>query len=130
MAIPIPTALRDASRDSQRRARDAVNALLDQAIEGTTGQDQREDLRVTYFGPATIRPEGSRFPRVSAFTRDLSPLGIGLLHVMPLDPGKVVVELALPHGGTLELLAQIVWCRDCGEGWYISGGRFLDVIDG
>jgi hypothetical protein len=21
----------------------------------------------------------------------------------------------------------IVWCQPCGEDWYISGGRFLDI---
>jgi hypothetical protein len=23
---------------------------------------------------------------------------------------------------------RIVWCRPCGEGWYISGGRLVDVV--
>ena len=27
------------------------------------------------------------------------------------------------------LRTQIIWCEDCGEGWYISGGRFLDVTE-
>jgi hypothetical protein len=102
--------------------------LIDQAIEGPGGQDQRAELRIPYFGPVTVRLDSADSPRVSAFTRDLSPLGIGLLHIMPLEPGQVVLELPAPAGGHLVLAAQIIWCKDCGEGWYVSGARFLDVL--
>jgi hypothetical protein len=63
----------------------------------------------------------------SAFARDISPGGVGLVHLMPLDKGEVVIGLTLPSGKHLSLRTEICWCRDYGNGWYASGGRFLAV---
>ena len=58
----------------------------------------------------------------------LASLGIGLVHIMPLDRGEVIVRIPLRAGGTVAFRTQIVWCRNFGDGWYASGGRFLDVV--
>jgi hypothetical protein len=23
---------------------------------------------------------------------------------------------------------RLLWCRQCGDGWYISGGKFLGIV--
>lgn len=109
-----------------KRVREAVNRLLNSPPNGT-GLNQRASVRSPFFGPVTITLGSDHFPRFSAFARDLSPVGIGLLHIMPLDRGEVVVHLSAGHESPIAMRTQIIWCEDCGEGWYISGGRFLDL---
>jgi hypothetical protein len=114
-------------RGGERRAREAVNRWLDH-VKPDAGAEQRAAPRTPYFGSVTISLAGEEVPRFSAFARDLSPLGIGLLHIMPLEPGQMVVSLRNAAGETLSLRTQIVWCEPAGDGWYTSGGRFLDVF--
>ncbi len=116
-------------RGGEGRVRDAVNRLLDRS-RGTEGLDPRALVRWPFFGPVTISVGGEEVPRFSAFARDLSPLGIGLLHIMPLEPGQMIVTLQGAKGEPLSLRTQIIWCQSAGEGWYTSGGRFLDVFEG
>jgi hypothetical protein len=89
--------------------------------------DRRAEPRKSYFGPVTIALDGAPEVRLSAFARDLSPLGIGLVHIMPVQQGEVLVNLDLPSGSRISLRTEILWCKDFGDGWYASGGRFIDV---
>lgn len=107
-----------------KSAHQAAERVL-REMKGPGGSDRRKAVRSPFFQPVTIELDGRRF---AGFTRDLSPPGIGLLHRMPLDPGEVTVHLDWA-GGTLRQRTLIVWCRDVGEGWYASGGRFLDAYD-
>lgn len=107
-----------------KSAEKAMERVLREMKEAS-GSDRRRAPRTPFFCPVTIELDGGRF---AAFTRDLSPPGIGLLHRMPLDLGEITVHMTLPDG-TLELRTLIVWCRHVGEGWYASGGRFLDPYD-
>ena len=90
--------------------------------------DQRTAPRKSYFGPVAISLDGAPEVKLSAFARDVSPLGIGLVHIMPVREGEVVVSLELPSGNTIALRTEIVWCKNFGDGWYASGGRFIDVV--
>jgi hypothetical protein len=117
-----------AGREGEKRVRDAVNRALRRS-RGPVGAEERDALRAPFFGPVTISVSGEESPRFSAFARDVSPLGVGLLHIMPLEPGPVVVTLRGASGDELSLRTQIMWCKSAGEGWYMSGGRFLDIFD-
>ena len=89
---------------------------------------RRTEPRLPYFGPVTVGLPHEDSVSLPAFARDLSPGGIGLVHLMPIAPGQVTVALPLPSGRDVALVTQILWCRDFGDGWYTSGGRFLDVM--
>jgi hypothetical protein len=96
-----------------------VEALLDEAATA----NRRLMKRYPFFRQATITIGGST--TLSAFSRDISPSGVGLLHSMPLEPGQVTVKLAWGKGSQIDVRTEIRWCRAAGEGWYLSGGRFL-----
>jgi hypothetical protein len=111
-----------------QRVHDAVTRILAEARDGSN-PDRRDANRVPFFKPAEIRPVNSAGPRVSVFARDISADGIGLLHIMPLSCGEVVVRIPSRFKKVYELRVRIEWCQDCGEGWYMSGGRLLDVAE-
>ncbi len=103
---------------------DALDLLFSEA---KISEEHRAELRVSFLRPVTILPEAPERQPISAFSRDLSPFGIGLLHNVPVDLQDVLLRVPLGHGGALHLRVRIKWCEACGEGWYFSGGRFLGV---
>jgi hypothetical protein len=109
-------------RAGRRRARLAVSRLL------YAQRERRSQPRRPYFGPVKIWQPDSPAASFSAFARDISELGIGLIHVRPIAEGNVIVTIPLPNESSVNLLTEIVWCRDYGDGWFSSGGRFLDVV--
>ena len=108
-------------------ARQRVFAALGELLQDRLW-DRRHDARTSYFGPVTIRLPEEPEVHFSAFTRDLSASGIGMIHLMPLDNREVVIAVPLPSGMSAALLTQIFWCHDYHDGWYASGGRFLDIL--
>jgi len=109
--------------DSKLRVRMALRELL------TDKREQRRERRIPYLASVSISPVGSPGEKFSAFVRDLSPSGIGLVHLKPLPTVEVVMTLGLTRGRTAAMVTQIVWCNEFEGGWFASGGRFLDVLE-
>jgi hypothetical protein len=101
----------------------AIYELLAEARDNEM-HDRRAN-RFAFFRPVTIHTEGDR--RYSAFSRDISEWDIGLLHSFELPPGEVGIAISSHRGYSVPLRARIIWCRPCGEGWYISGGEFVGI---
>ena len=87
-------------------------------------QDRRTDFRLPFFRPVLITMNDQTY---SAFSRDISPSAIGLIHNMELPEGEVKIALPIKAGVTGELRARIVRCESCGHGWYTSGGEFFEI---
>lgn len=87
-------------------------------------QDRRTDFRLPFFRPVLITTNDRTY---SAFSRDISPTAIGLIHTMELPEGEVKIALPIKAGATGELRARIVRCESCGHGWYTSGGEFFEI---
>jgi hypothetical protein len=88
-------------------------------------RDRRTEVRFPFFRPVTLGVDGRRH---SAFCREISAIGIGLLHDVELAPAEIEVTLKSKRGHSVRMRTRVLWCRPCGEGWYISGGRFVDVV--
>jgi len=86
--------------------------------------DRRQKKRYPFFRPATIAMGHGQGISLPAFTRDISPKGIGLLHSSPLENGQLTLIIPTSPDHQVEITTNITWCRPCGEGWYLSGGRF------
>jgi|EndMetStandDraft_5_1072996.scaffolds.fasta_scaffold335801_2 hypothetical protein len=108
---------------SNERILSAIQDILDASEQG-----RRTEQRIPYFGPVSVALPDANYIQLSAFARDIAVGGIGLVHLMPLDRGEVVITLPLPNGQTVSLLTEIRWCRDYGNGWYSSGGHFIDTV--
>jgi hypothetical protein len=107
--------------------RAAVYELLSQALN--QGIEGRNRLREPFLAPVFIQPEGESGPRLTGFSRDVSAEGIGLLHSFPLNSSDDVVVIPGPNRKPVKLQVKIAWCKPFGEGWYISGGKFVARID-
>jgi hypothetical protein len=101
----------------------AIYELLGEARDGEA--HARRANRHAFFRSVTIRVNGDRL--YAAFSRDISELGIGLLHNFELPPGEVGIAISSARGYSVPLQARIVWCRTCGAGWYLSGGEFVGI---
>ncbi len=85
--------------------------------------ERRQSVRYPFFRPVTVRTD--MFRKHAAFTREISADGIGMLHRVEFRLGKVDVLISTGSGASARLRVHILWCRPCGEGWFISGGRFI-----
>lgn len=60
--------------------------------------------------------------------KQLSERGMGFYHPRPLANRRMVAVLDSGQGQPLALLLDVSWCRFTSQGWYESGGRFLDIV--
>ena len=93
-----------------------------ESIEKTQGNHAREAERLELSVPAEITTR--RGNTISAMTREISRLGIGLFHKGSLSPGEVTVRMA-SETRQFEYRVLIEWCYSCEGGMFLSGGRFL-----
>ncbi len=87
--------------------------------------DRRAEVRYPFFRPVSIELDDGQ--KYSAFTREISEVGIGLIHNMDLNESEVEISVHSDCGYSIRVRTRIVWCAACGEGWYISGGKFAGI---
>jgi hypothetical protein len=93
-----------------------------ESLERSDGENQRTHERIELNVPAEIVTRRGNI--VEAMTREISRLGIGLLHRGSVSPGEVTVKMA---SETREYTYRVAldWCVPCDNGMFMSGGRFL-----
>ncbi len=87
-------------------------------------KETRSEMRYPYYRPLLIKAGDALR---SGFSREISQTGIGLLHRYELLRDEVLVTIASGQSYSVNLRTQILWCHPLGEGWFVSGGEFLDV---
>jgi len=103
------------------------NALHPLLVEARAN-DKREDrwgIRYPFFRSVAIATDDGS--HVTAFSRDISASGIGLLHSIDLPLGDVEIRITTGRGYAVRVRTRVSWCQPCGEGWFISGGQFVSV---
>jgi len=69
----------------------------------------------------------SRGNVVPAMTREISRVGIGLVHRGSVSPGDVTIKMA-SDTREFEYRVRLEWCTPCDGGMFFSGGRFLGKV--
>lgn len=93
------------------------------AAQGNT--DRRVDPRHAFFTTVSLRAAADTTKLISAFSREISRSGIGLLHAAQIYPREFyevdirIVDIQVRRN------AQVIWCRPVGGEWYLSGCRFV-----
>ena len=72
-----------------------------------------------------VTPEGET---IVVIGKHLSARGLGFYHPMPLADRRMIVSLETEAGEWIGFLIDLSWCRFTEQGWYESGGRFLQAV--
>ena len=72
-----------------------------------------------------VTPEGET---VVVVGKHLSEHGFGFYHQAPLPYRRMIASLESGKGHWLAFLIDLNWCRFTKDGWYESGGRFLQAV--
>jgi hypothetical protein len=102
----------------------AIYQLIVEA-QAEVARDRRAEARLPFFRPVSIKMADGHL--YSAFSREISAYGIGLIHNIELKPGAVELIIPSEEGHSIYVRARIVWCESCGEGWFVSGGQFEGI---
>jgi hypothetical protein len=81
-------------------------------------------VQLTPVGDDGITPEG---PCLVVVGKDLSERGLAFYHPAPLPYRRMVALLETAGGTRLAFLIDVTWCRFKRQGWYESGGRFVQA---
>lgn len=96
--------------------------------------ERRTDSRLPFQRAVQVIPlsddeNGPQFElKITAYTRDISRNGIGIIHDEPIPGSRVVLKFELLGGETVQLIVDFTWCRYLGDFWYSSGGRLTGVV--
>ena len=91
------------------------------------GQERRVLPRFRIWAPLDVEPGPDRkVGAITAWVRDLSRGGIGIMHTQRLEPGtQFIVTLPRMDGGPERLVCQVVYCADGAPDLYSIGAQFL-----
>lgn len=111
-----------ASHDPWSRPTVADLRAVLESLERQDDLNLRAHERIELNVPAEIVTR--RGNTVDAMTREISRLGIGLIHRGSVAPGEVIVKMA-SESRQYTYRVALEWCTPCENGMFMSGGRFL-----
>jgi hypothetical protein len=82
-------------------------------------------ISLTPVGKDGLSPEGEAIVVVG---KHLSERGLGFYHPKPLPYRRMIASLETANGRSVAFLIDLSWCRFMRQGWYESGGRFLQAV--
>ncbi len=82
-------------------------------------------IHLTPVGEDGTSPEGETFVVVG---KHLSERGMGFYHPKPLPHRRMIASLETQGGQWIGFLIDLTWCRFTKQGWYESGGRFMQSV--
>lgn len=112
-----------------------LTGSLDQVLEALVQEERdpgpverRSAHRQPFMRPVSINTRREDGTVWQAFSKNVSPQGIGLVTPHPVDLG-MVAKLAIHRtiGPPVFLLAECRWCDRFGDGWYVHGWNFINV---
>ena len=135
MKLPMPQLdlLGEATHETDDEIRAEVWGLLTALYPRNDLAERRHDNRypfpclmhLTPVGRDGVTPEGQT---VVVVGKHLSEHGLGFYHQAPLPHRRMIVSLESGKGQWLAFLIDLSWCRFTKDGWYESGGRFLQTM--
>ena len=95
-------------------------------IQRSRFTERRTEPRQPCARPVRIHlPHG---PILTAFTKDFSAQGIGIISDVSWQPGSMAtLEIHSTSGEPIILRSEVRWCDEYGKGWFIVGWKFIGV---
>ena len=95
---------------------------------------RRGESRLAFQCPARVAPleESDAWQKdeadvFTAYVRDVSGDGVGLVHNRPVDDRDVMLTFSLASGESVSLAASPVWCSLQADGRHRSGWKLIDA---
>jgi hypothetical protein len=112
--------------------RQQVMALMSSVYSELEVQEKRQENRypfpylihLTPVADDGLTPDGKC---IAVVGKHLSNRGLGFYHPKPLPYRRMIASLEC-NGRWLAFLIDVRWCRFTKQGWYESGGRFLQSV--
>jgi len=123
----------DGSKYLEDEIRAEVRCLIGRIYPGGEFIDRRAERRYPYPYLVRLIPlddDGKVLHNeaIVAVGKHLSDRGIGFYHPQPLPHRQMIVSLEASDGSASTFVVNLGWCRFTRQGWYESGGKFLDVL--
>jgi hypothetical protein len=111
-----------------------VFTILGISQPGTSRVERRSEERYPYPKLIYLTPLNKDTPtdaptKIIVTGKHLSESGLGFYHKTPLPYRRVIASFEQSDGNWLGLIMDITWCRFTKEGWYESGGRFIEIAE-
>jgi len=125
--LPVPASLL-APNSVRRHVWDLLSGLYPRGQLQERRFEQRFPYpHLLYLTPVDeegLRPLGQRIVVVG---KDLSESGLSFFHQQPLADRRMIASLESRGLEWVSFLVDLSWCRFTRQGWYFSGGRFLET---
>lgn len=118
---------------SPEEVRDQVRSVLGGLYAPGSRIERRSGRRYPYpylihltpVGDDGVTPVGET---VVVVGKHLSEQGLGFYHFKPIPYRRMIASLEATCGKGIRFLVDLSWCRFHKQGWYESGGRFLQPV--
>ena len=92
-------------------------------------RERRAADRKPFVRPIILATGRNQDILVDGFSRDLSGNGMGIVTRTNWRSGaRALLTIHSLSKGLVRVSAEVRWCEEFGEGWYLSGWNFLDEI--
>ena len=71
------------------------------------------------------KPDGS----LAVIGKHLSEKGLSFYHSQPIPHRRMIVSIETRDQQWISFMIDLSWCRFTRQGWYESGGRFLESVE-
>ena len=110
-----------------------ISGLLSSFQSRVSRSERRSDQRYPFPYLINLTPVGadgtpSVQETIVVVGKHLSEHGLGFYHNRPLPYRRMIVSFETTGGTWVGLLIDLTWCRFTKQGWYESGGRFLQAV--
>ena len=110
---------------AQTRIKQIIESLR-KAEKAEVLRERRSAQRLPFVRPVLITLGREKQTQVKATSKDLSQTGLGLIHEVPFEVGRIgVLTIHRLHDDPLMIRAECRWCDPFCKSWFVSGWRFL-----
>ena len=89
-------------------------------------RDRRSGERTPFVRPVLITLGRDKHTEIQATSSNLSQTGIGLIHDVELQVGRIgVLTIHRLHEDPIHIRADVRWCRPFCGSWFSSGWRLI-----
>ena len=119
--------LREMQRPSDPIIERMVQNLIREEIQHVS-RERRSAHRESLIRPVTISLRHDEDIIVRGFTRNISPMGVGVISDLDFVVGGVsIIKIHSLENQDKRVLSECRWSNPFGDGWFVSGWNFLSV---